>query len=154
MLIYCQFGQGGNQAIESVAVLTNCLVEVLSSLKSKTHRPSDLDMYAALQKYQHLRQDRSKTFVNLSGIITRDEALDTLSHTLRFLFFPPFTTEQLSGELHLYYITLQTAVLTGPRYANIIVQRCTDVKALTIPRAITWKQDMERYCQAREDRSC
>lgn len=100
-----QFGQGGNQAIESVAALINCLMEVISRSSSDGYSPSTLALDAALQKYQYLRQDRAKKFIKLSRIITPDEALDTLAHTLRFLFFPLPSTEQVAGD----YISISSA---------------------------------------------
>ena len=88
-------GQGGNQAIESAAVLTNCLLELLN--QSPGSKPKADDLQATLQQYQSLRQKRAKRFVDLSGMITRNDALATLRHTLRFLYFEPMSGKALAG---------------------------------------------------------
>ncbi|KAH6714093.1 hypothetical protein BKA61DRAFT_607191 [Leptodontidium sp. MPI-SDFR-AT-0119] len=92
-------GQGGNQAIESGAVLTNCLLEMLTlnSNSSKGVRTSTgtktavhiSDIKASLDRYQALRQQRAKMVVGFSANLTRRDALDTLAYTLQFLFLPP-----------------------------------------------------------------
>lgn len=89
------FGQGGNQAIESAAVLTNCLVELLG--QKPTGHPSLPSLEAALQKYQDMRRERANMFVQLSAAITRHEAQATLSDTLRFHYKPP--TTELSASM-------------------------------------------------------
>ncbi|KAH8684733.1 hypothetical protein BGZ60DRAFT_398209 [Tricladium varicosporioides] len=94
-------GQGGNQAIESVATLTNCLVDML--VKAGKTGPTTAEVEKALQRYQKLRKRRAAMFVKLSALVTRDEALDTLSHTLRFLFLEPFNGEQVADfQMDLY----------------------------------------------------
>jgi FAD dependent monooxygenase len=91
-------GQGGNQAIESAAVLTNCLVNMLA-----TQKPGkDLgigEIESSLKRYQNIRQKRSKRFVDLSGALTRNEALATWKNTLRFLYVEPLSAEVMAGEL-------------------------------------------------------
>ncbi|KAH7410698.1 hypothetical protein BKA64DRAFT_360443 [Cadophora sp. MPI-SDFR-AT-0126] len=79
-------GQGGNQAIESAAVLTNCLLEMLNSSKGTTVQIKDIE--ETLLRYQELRQRRAKMIVIFSANLTRTDALATLAHTLRFLFKP------------------------------------------------------------------
>ncbi|KAH7346316.1 hypothetical protein BKA65DRAFT_274709 [Rhexocercosporidium sp. MPI-PUGE-AT-0058] len=94
-------GQGGNQAIESAAVLTNCLLEMLTStLGSDGSRAQSTneelkttvrieEIEETLLRYQDLRQQRAKMVVGFSATLTRSDALDTLAHTLRFLYKPP-----------------------------------------------------------------
>lgn len=89
-------GQGGNQAIESAAVLTNCLFEMFQA--SNEPKTGIEKLKEALQTYQSLRQKRAKKFVSLSGLVTRNEALATLKHTLRFLYTEPLSGEMLAGE--------------------------------------------------------
>jgi FAD dependent monooxygenase len=89
-------GQGGNQAIESAAVLTNCLVEMLARNKTKDVGIGEVEN--ALKKYQSIRQKRSKRFVDLSGALTRNEALATWKNTLRFLYMEPLSAEVMAGE--------------------------------------------------------
>ncbi|PVH78444.1 FAD/NAD(P)-binding domain-containing protein [Cadophora sp. DSE1049] len=79
-------GQGGNQAIESAAVLTNCLLEMLNSSEGTTVQVKDIE--ETLFRYQELRQQRAKMIVNFSANLTRSDALATLAHTVRFLFKP------------------------------------------------------------------
>ncbi|KAG9238895.1 hypothetical protein BJ875DRAFT_286232 [Amylocarpus encephaloides] len=89
-------GQGGNQAIESAATLTNCLLELLST--STTSHPSEADLATTLTKYQDLRKGRAEMFVKLSNLVTRDESLATLRHVLRFLYYPPLNSKQYAGK--------------------------------------------------------
>ncbi|KAF8858030.1 FAD/NAD(P)-binding domain-containing protein [Acephala macrosclerotiorum] len=86
-------GQGGNQAIESAAVLTNVLLDLLKS-RDEIEKVPLPDLQETLLKYQDIRQKRAKKFVDLSGMITRNDALATLRHVLRFLYMEP-----LSGEI-------------------------------------------------------
>jgi FAD dependent monooxygenase len=88
-------GQGGNQAIESAAVLTNCLVEMLGQNKKGV---TTGEIENALRRYQRIRQKRSKRIVDLSATLTRIEALATWKYTLRFLYFPPLSGEVMAGE--------------------------------------------------------
>jgi FAD dependent monooxygenase len=90
-------GQGGNQAIESAAVLTNCLVEMLARNQNSGIGIGEIE--SALKKYQSIRQKRSKRFVDLSGALTRNEALATWKNTLRFLYMEPLSAEVMAGEL-------------------------------------------------------
>jgi FAD dependent monooxygenase len=96
VLIFEQMGQGGNQAIESAAVLTNCLLDLFSKTSEPKPRLSDLEQ--TLKQYQAIRQRRAKKFVDLSGMITRNEALATLRHTIRLLYSEPLSGEVLAGE--------------------------------------------------------
>jgi FAD dependent monooxygenase len=89
-------GQGGNQAIESAAVLTNCLVEMLARKQKSGIGIGEIEN--ALKKYQSIRQKRSKRFVDLSGALTRNEALATWKNTLRFLYMTPLSAENMAGE--------------------------------------------------------
>ncbi|KAL2069492.1 hypothetical protein VTL71DRAFT_14171 [Oculimacula yallundae] len=84
-------GQGGNQAIESAAVLTNCLMEMLMSKEEKEPgtKVRNEEIEGALVKYQELRQQRAKMVVGFAAGLTRSDALDTLKYTLQFLFKPP-----------------------------------------------------------------
>lgn len=100
-------GQGGNQAIEGAAVLTNCLLEMFKT--SKDEKVGMEAIETALQKYQRLRVKRAQKFIELSGMATRDEAMATLRHTLRFLFMPP-SSEMISGKCSAFgrYLRLDT----------------------------------------------
>jgi FAD dependent monooxygenase len=91
-------GQGGNQAIESAAVLTNCLVEMLARNQKSGKEVGIGEIESSLQKYQSIRQKRSKRFVDLSGALTRNEALATWKNTLRFLYMEPLSGEVMAGE--------------------------------------------------------
>ena len=89
-------GQGGNQAIEGAAVLTNCLLEMIEGAKEER---MELDVIErALLKYQELRAKRAQRFVEISGFVTRDEAMATLRHTLKFLFLPLPSSEKIAGK--------------------------------------------------------
>ena len=88
-------GQGGNQALESASVLANCLVDLHH--QNSYQEPAIEDIENTLKRYQILRQKRAKKFVDLSGAITRDEAMATLRHTIRFLFMEPLDGEALAG---------------------------------------------------------
>ncbi|RDW75335.1 hypothetical protein BP6252_06477 [Coleophoma cylindrospora] len=79
------FGQGGNQAIESVAVLTN----TLASLLQKSPSPSLPSLASALQTYESLRKKRANTVTRLSNLVTREDALAELKYTLRLLYLRP-----------------------------------------------------------------
>ncbi|KAF4637218.1 hypothetical protein G7Y89_g864 [Cudoniella acicularis] len=96
-------GQGGNQAIESAAALSNCLVEMLARSSDSVITLANIEQ--ALQKYQKQRRKRAKLFVKLSGLVTRDETLDTLTHTLRFLFLDPWTNFQMDLYTMAPYLT-------------------------------------------------
>ncbi|KAG9247182.1 hypothetical protein BJ878DRAFT_539528 [Calycina marina] len=87
-------GQGGNQAIESAAALTNCLMEALSTSAQKPTLPA---LQAAFDKYQETRWERSKFFTNISGLTTRDHANAELHHTIRLLFMEPPSAESMTG---------------------------------------------------------
>lgn len=100
-------GQGGNQAIESAAVLTNCLVESIGQNSKEYLSISALE--PVFQKYQDLRRDRANLMVNISAQLTRSEALSRLSDTIRFLYMPPTSTAVLAGSHH---------TLTLPRDIN------------------------------------
>ena len=76
-------------------MLTNCLVELLHH--TSAHKPKLSDLEETLKQYQTLRQKRAKKFVDLSGMITRNEALATLRHTIRFLYTEPLSGEVLAG---------------------------------------------------------
>jgi FAD dependent monooxygenase len=89
-------GQGGNQAIEGAAVLTNCLMEMLSGMKDGSVGMEAIEK--TLLKYHSLRAERAQKFVEASGLVTRDEAMATLKHTLRFLFMPHYSSERLTGK--------------------------------------------------------
>jgi len=91
---FLQLGQGGNQAIESAAVLTNCLLEMLT----ETDNPTSEEIETTLRKYQDLRKRRAKQFVKVSGLISRDDSLATLRHTLRFLYLPLPSAEENAGK--------------------------------------------------------
>ncbi|TVY73255.1 FAD-dependent monooxygenase paxM, partial [Lachnellula suecica] len=101
-------GQGGNQAIESAAVLTNCLLKILNQTKN----PTNDDIETALRKYQDLRQKRAKHFVKMSGLVSRDETLATLRHTLRFLYFPLPSSEMFAN--------MQTYMYTSAPYLKFL----------------------------------
>jgi FAD dependent monooxygenase len=91
-------GQGGNQAIESAAVLTNCLVEMFARNQKSGKNLGIGEIENALKKYQSIRQKRSKRFVDLSGAVTRNEALATWKNTSRFLYMEPLSGEVMAGE--------------------------------------------------------
>jgi FAD dependent monooxygenase len=76
-------------------VLTNSLLDLFT----KTSEPKTklLDLEEALKRYQALRQKRAKMFVDLSGMVTRNDALATLKHTIRFLYMEPLSGEMLAG---------------------------------------------------------
>jgi len=94
-----QIGQGGNQAIESAAVLTNCLMEVFSKIPDPTQRPTMSDLEPAFKKFQTIRWKRARMFIKMSGLITRTEANAKLSDTIRLLFTKPLSTEFIAGKL-------------------------------------------------------
>jgi hypothetical protein len=89
-------GQGGNQAIEGAAVLTNCLLEMLDCLKVESIELEVIEK--TLLKYQRLRAKRAQKFIEVSGIITRDEAMATLRHTLKFLYMPLPSSDMIAGK--------------------------------------------------------
>jgi FAD dependent monooxygenase len=117
-------GQGGNQAIESAAVLTNCLVETLMAAKGeKIERTSTAK---TLQKYQKARTERAKLFVKASGALTRDEALSSWKSTLRFLYIPFPSDEKFIGKF-------STLPLLGGRIdwlVDVAVPRLADASKL------------------------
>ncbi|KAL4953560.1 hypothetical protein BDW69DRAFT_165055 [Aspergillus filifer] len=82
--------QGGNQALESVAVLTNGLFEVLS--RPKTGRMSQGEIHEMFQKVQDLRQERTATIMNMSSQRQQLDAMetpeleDTLLNKMRSIF--------------------------------------------------------------------
>lgn len=84
-------------------MLTNALLSLLTS--QNTQHPNTIALKSALQGYQNIRKDRSKIFVNISGMITRQEALATLPHTLRFLFLKPLSTKVIADIQTLWYST-------------------------------------------------
>lgn len=90
-------GQGGNQAIEGAAVLTNCLLELFE--RAKGDRVALDKLEDTLLKYQKLREKRAKKFIDVSALVTRDEAMATLRHTLKFLYMPLPSSEMLAGRL-------------------------------------------------------
>ncbi|KAH8807124.1 hypothetical protein F5884DRAFT_879800 [Xylogone sp. PMI_703] len=96
-------GQGGNQSIESVAVLTNALFELLG--RNERPHPPISDLEIAFLKYQNKRKARAARFVEISGKLTRYEALATPSIAHRFLHSELLTTSTLAD--------LQTAWYRG-----------------------------------------
>ncbi|KAG4432184.1 hypothetical protein IFR05_012329 [Cadophora sp. M221] len=114
-------GQGGNQAIESAAVLTNCLLEMLtmnsnsfknmSTSEGMTTAVQISEIKDSLERYQDLRQLRAKMVVGFSANLTRRDALDTLAYTLQFLFLQPperliadFSTELFRSAPYLNFL--------------------------------------------------
>jgi hypothetical protein len=65
---------------------------------SKNRDPASAEIGTALKKYQDLRKKRAKTFVKLSSLTSRDEALSTLHQTIRFLHFPLPSSEFIAGK--------------------------------------------------------
>jgi hypothetical protein len=130
-----------------VVALTNCLVEALSN--SNQHKLSSSSIHMLLQTYQHLRQSRAKRFIHLSGIVTRDEALDTLRHTLRFLFFPLASTELLSGDYNV--LANMKFLLICARHSHRSIYRRTEVRPLANTRTAGWEYALGRYHPVRRD---
>lgn len=100
-------GQGGNQAIESAAVLVSCLVDFLRGREEDVGEKGkfgERGVEEVLREYQDLRKERTRRFVNVSGLVTRNEALETLKHVLRFLYTEPLSGEALAGELFLSFL--------------------------------------------------
>ncbi|KAH8810054.1 hypothetical protein F5882DRAFT_99982 [Hyaloscypha sp. PMI_1271] len=121
-------GQGGNQAIESAAVLTNCLLDLLHN--TSDNKPTLSVLEESLRQYQTLRQKRAEKFVHLSAMVTRNDALATLKHTILFLYSEPLSGEALTA--------FQTEMFYTAPYLNF----------LPLPRHVaeneTWKQGIER----------
>ncbi|CAH0051421.1 unnamed protein product [Clonostachys solani] len=67
-------GQGGNNAIESVAALANSLKKMIDSTEPGT-RPSSDDIQQALSEYESRRALRSKVILTLANGTTRTQAL-------------------------------------------------------------------------------
>ena len=90
-------GQGLNQAIEGAAVLTNCLLDMLR--RTKGERVDIEQIEQTLRKYRESREKRVQSFIDVSGLVTRDQAMPTLEHTLKFLFLPLPSSQLVAGKL-------------------------------------------------------
>lgn len=66
------FGQGGNSALESAAVLASCL----SVLSTTTQVTSSSTLESILSTYAATRRPRAAEMVDISGFVTRIHALD------------------------------------------------------------------------------
>lgn len=116
-------------------MLTNCLLETL------THNPNppSAEIETKLKKYQDLRKRRAKTFVKLSGLISRDQTLATLRETLKFLYLPLPSSEVMAD--------LQTTLLIKAPY----------LKFLPLPKRLDgngfWKEGLEEEREAEMERA-
>ncbi|KAG0651547.1 FAD-dependent monooxygenase [Hyphodiscus hymeniophilus] len=126
------YGQGGNQAIEGAAVLTNCLRKMLDTGNGDVSLEK---IEKTLLKYQRLRGKRAESFVKMSGIITRDEALATLKHTLRFLYFPLPSSEWMAGKSRTWLSKRST--LTGADFQTKMYSTAPVLDHLPIPPRLT-----------------
>lgn len=137
-------GQGGNQAIESAAVLTNCLVDMLG--KNPGTKPKLEELEKTLKQYQTLRQKRAKKFVDVSGLITRDDALATLRHTLRFLYTKPISGEAIAGKS--WKTKHFVILLTRKDIQTEMYQTAPYLNFLPLPKHVKenelWKEGLKR----------
>ncbi|KAH8816061.1 hypothetical protein F5884DRAFT_872553 [Xylogone sp. PMI_703] len=84
------FGQGGNQAIESAAVLASAVWVFLNTPNVK--------LEDCLKEYQRLRQKRANAHVRMSRLVTEAESLTSLRDALVFLY-PPLTDKQIADRM-------------------------------------------------------
>jgi len=81
-------GYGGNAAIESAAVIANCLHKLLN-----TNKPSasinQKEISATLEEYHNIRKERAEILIKEGNNFTRLEAFDTTFHRLLALYFLP-----------------------------------------------------------------
>jgi FAD dependent monooxygenase len=61
------------------------------------HDLTTADIEQALQKYQLMRQRRANKFVEVSAVVTRDEALATFRHSIKFLSLPALLSDRIAG---------------------------------------------------------
>ncbi|KAI8065539.1 FAD binding domain-containing protein, partial [Gongronella butleri] len=69
-------GQGGNSAIESVAVLTNELKRMLDAQQLSTRHPTEQQLAAIFERYQKKREKRVKSILKFANNMTRQHALE------------------------------------------------------------------------------
>jgi hypothetical protein len=80
-------GQGGNNAIESAAVLANNIKRMLSN--GGPTKPSFQHVKETLLNYQKTREVRTKAILEISNMMTRVEALRGIPETLMALYITP-----------------------------------------------------------------
>lgn len=69
-------GQGGSQAVESAAALTNSLMEVLSQ-PSYLGAPSMTELHSIFQKVQDLRAPRLSQMMEMAHLRQKMDAMET-----------------------------------------------------------------------------
>ncbi|OTB04018.1 hypothetical protein M426DRAFT_262514 [Hypoxylon sp. CI-4A] len=86
-------GLGGNMSIESVAVLCNCLRDMLDSQENTN--PSQAALEEAFARYQELQKPRAKGIMKFSGLITRLQAWYTPLHRFAALWIYPYMPDKV-----------------------------------------------------------
>jgi hypothetical protein len=88
-------GQGGNNAIESAAVLANNIKRMLSN--GGPTKPSFQHVKETLLNYQKTREVRTKAILEISNMMTRVEALRGIPETLMALYITPNAGDYFTG---------------------------------------------------------
>lgn len=81
-------GAGGNSAIESAAVLANCL--------AKLSDPNQKEIQEVLQRFEVLRRPRANAICEAANMLTRLEAFATLPHKWAALYAIPMLGDFLT----------------------------------------------------------
>jgi FAD dependent monooxygenase len=85
-------GQGGNSAIESAAILSNC---IKSALDKNPQGPNSKQIDESLSLYQSERRKRIKTVYTRASDTTRMEAMDSLTKIIMARYIIPSLGEKL-----------------------------------------------------------
>lgn len=90
-------GQGGNNAIESAAALTNCLVDMMSSCQGSA--PSLKEINHALNAYESNRRHRARDCCVSASLQTRLEAMNTFKDKLTARYLLTFGSEIILDQI-------------------------------------------------------
>ncbi|KAI8065538.1 hypothetical protein BC940DRAFT_320639 [Gongronella butleri] len=106
-------GQGGNSAIESVAVLTNELKRMLDAQQLSTRHPTKQQLAATFERYQKKREKRVKSILKFANNMTRQHALEGPVDKFMALYVPKVVGPGV-------IVKLMAKQLTGSPYLDFV----------------------------------
>ncbi|KAI8065537.1 hypothetical protein BC940DRAFT_320638 [Gongronella butleri] len=106
-------GQGGNSAIESVAVLINELKHTLDTQQLSTRHPTEQQLTATFERYQKKREKRVKSILKFANNTTRQQALEGPVDKFMALYLPKIVGSSV-------LVKLMVKQLTGSPYLDFV----------------------------------
>jgi 2-polyprenyl-6-methoxyphenol hydroxylase-like FAD-dependent oxidoreductase len=101
-------GAGANAAIESAAALANAMYRLAS--KGESEELAETEVTEVLKKYQMRREPRTDLITNVSGAVTRLQALDTWVHRFTSRFVLPHSSDAVANSMSFYWIDSEILV--------------------------------------------